>query len=102
MLLGLRKTLANEYYYFFVKLCFEIWENINVFWKGNKTKDGNKYDYNQAEIDITAKNYITTSVFPLIPFFFSVFNRLFKNMFINYENIINYLWQFINYEIPPK
>ena len=27
---------------FFEKLCFEKWENINVFWKGNKTKGGNK------------------------------------------------------------
>ena len=27
---------------FFEKLCFKKRENINVFWKGNKTKDGNK------------------------------------------------------------
>ena len=27
---------------FFEKLCFEKRENINVFWKGNKTKSGNK------------------------------------------------------------
>ena len=27
---------------FFEKLCFEKSENINVFWKGNKTKGGNK------------------------------------------------------------
>ena len=27
---------------FFEKLCFEKKENINVFWKGNKTKGGNK------------------------------------------------------------
>ena len=27
---------------FFEKLCFEKRENINVFWKGNKTKGGNK------------------------------------------------------------
>ena len=37
-----------------------------------------------------AKNYITTWVFPLIPFFFSFINRVFKNMY-------NY-W-FINYDI---
>ena len=27
---------------FFEKLCFEKGENINVFWKGNKTKGGSK------------------------------------------------------------
>ena len=27
---------------FFEKLCFEKRENINVFWKGNKTRGGNK------------------------------------------------------------
>ena len=27
---------------FFEKLCSEKRENINVFWKGNKTKGGNK------------------------------------------------------------
>ena len=27
---------------FFEKLCFEKRENINVFWKGNRAKDGNK------------------------------------------------------------
>ena len=27
---------------FFEKLCFEIRENFNVFWKGNKTKGDNK------------------------------------------------------------
>ena len=27
---------------FFEKLCFEKRGNINVFWKGNKTKGGNK------------------------------------------------------------
>ena len=27
---------------FFEKICFEKRENINVFWKGNKTKGGNK------------------------------------------------------------
>ena len=35
---------------FFEKLYFEKREIINVFWKGNKTKGGNK----------DAKNYITT------------------------------------------
>ena len=27
---------------FFEKLCFEEKKNINVFWRGNKTKGGNK------------------------------------------------------------
>ena len=27
---------------YFEKLCFEKKENINVFWKENKTKSGNK------------------------------------------------------------
>ena len=44
MLLGLPKIFANEYYwiFFFEKLCFEKKESINVFWKGNKMRGGNK------------------------------------------------------------
>ena len=36
--------------------------------------------YSQTEIDIPPKNYITTWVFPLIPFFFSIIKRLFKTV----------------------
>ena len=40
---------------FFEKLCFEKRENINVFWKGNKTKGGNKDALQSAEIDVPSK-----------------------------------------------
>ena len=63
---------------FFEKICFEKREKINVFWKGNKTKDSNK-DALYSGKD-TAKNYITILVFPLIPILFSVIKGLFKSM----------------------
>ena len=44
---------------FFEKLCFEKRENINVFWKGNKTKGGNKDALLSGRDKYTAKNYIT-------------------------------------------
>ena len=44
---------------FFEKLCFEKRENINVFWKGNKTKGGNKDALQSVRDSYTAKNYIT-------------------------------------------
>ena len=53
---------------------------------GNKTKGGNKYALQSGIDRYTAKNYITTSILPLIIFFFSVVNRLFKNM-NNYQFI---------------
>ena len=40
---------------FFEKLCFEKRENINDFWKGNKTKVAIRVHYSQAEIDILPK-----------------------------------------------
>ena len=44
---------------FFEILCFAKRENINVFWKGKKTKGGIK-DALQSDRDkYTAKNYIT-------------------------------------------
>ena len=45
---------------FFEKLSFEKGENINVFWKGNKTKGGNKDELQSGRDRYTAKNYITT------------------------------------------
>ena len=42
MLLGFGKYLQMNTNEFFEKLCFEKREKINVFWKGNKTKGGNK------------------------------------------------------------
>ena len=46
--------------FFFENLCFEKRENINDFWKGNKTKGGNK-DALLSDTDrYTAKKYITT------------------------------------------
>ena len=42
MLLGLRKIFEMNTKNFFEKLCFEKRVNINVFWKGNKTKGGRK------------------------------------------------------------
>ena len=65
---------------FLEKLCFEKREKINVFWKGNKTKGGNKYALLSGGDRSTTKNYITTWVFPLILFFISVIKRLFKNI----------------------
>ena len=56
---------------FFEKLCFEKRENINGFWKGNKTEGGNKDALQSGRDRYTAKNYTTTWVFPSIPFFFS-------------------------------
>ena len=45
---------------FFEKLCFEKRENINVFWKGNKKKGGNKDALQSGRNRYIAKNYITT------------------------------------------
>ena len=45
---------------FFEILCFEKRENINVFWKGNKMKDGNKDALQSFRVKYTAKNYSTT------------------------------------------
>ena len=39
----------------FEKLCFEKRENVNVFWKGSKTKCGIRIHYSQAEVDIPPK-----------------------------------------------
>ena len=52
---------------------------MNVFAKGNKIKGGNKDALSSGRDRYTDKNYITTWFFPLIPFFFSVIKRLFKN-----------------------
>ena len=60
---------------FFEKICFEKRENVNDFWKGYKAKGGNKDALQSGRDRYTAKNYI-----PLIPLFFSVIKRLFKNM----------------------
>ena len=45
--------------YFLEKLCFEKRENIKVFWKGNKTKGGNKDALKSGRDRYAAKNYIT-------------------------------------------
>ena len=45
---------------FFEKLCFEKKENINLLWKGNKTKGVNKDALYLGRDRYTAKNYITT------------------------------------------
>ena len=39
---GFGKYLQMNTKEFFRKIMFEKRENINVFWKGNKTKGGNK------------------------------------------------------------
>ena len=49
---------ANDF--FFEKICFEKRENINVFWKENKTKGGEKHALWSGKDRYTAKNYITT------------------------------------------
>ena len=46
---------------FFGKLCFEIRENINVFWKGNKMKGGNKDALLSGRDAYTTKNLCHTS-----------------------------------------
>ena len=79
---------------FFEKLCLGKRENINVFWKGNKTKDGKKDAlYSQAEIDRPPEITLQPEFFLGSPFFISVINGLFKNM-SNYR--------FFNYEILPE
>ena len=78
---------------FFEKLFCEKRENINVFWKENKMKGVNKDALQSGADKYTTKNYITTWIFLLIPYFFSVINGLFKNM---------HNYQFINHEIRPK
>ena len=50
------------------------------FWgEGNKMKGGNKDTLLSGRDRYTAKNYIRTLIFPLIPFFFNVIKGLFKN-----------------------
>ena len=44
----------------FFKLFFEKGENIDVFWKENKMKRGNKDTLLSGRDRYTAKNYITT------------------------------------------
>ena len=45
---------------FFEKICFEKRENINAFWKVNKTKGGNKNALYSGRDAYTTKNFITT------------------------------------------
>ena len=45
---------------FFKKLCFEKRKNVNVSWKGNKTKGGNKDALQSGRDRYTTKNYFTT------------------------------------------
>ena len=45
---------------FIEKLFCEKWENINVFWKRNKMKSGNKDALLPDRNTHTAKSYITT------------------------------------------
>ena len=49
---------------FFKKLCFEKRENINVFWKGNETKGGNK-DISKRVNDTKtgSRNFFETNTF---------------------------------------
>ena len=64
---------------FFRKIMFrKKKENINVFWKGNKMKGGNKDALQSGRDRQTAKNYIKAEIFPLIPLFFNVINGFFE------------------------
>ena len=61
---------------FFLKNYFFRKRKIIFFSKGNKMKGGNKDALQSGRDRYTAKNYITTRIFPLIPFFFNVINGL--------------------------
>ena len=61
---------------FFWKFIF--WENKNIiFFKGNKMKGGYMDAFQSGNDRYTAKKYITTWIFPLIPLFYNVINGLF-------------------------
>ena len=59
-------------------------------------KEGNKDALQSVRNRYTKKNYVTTWNFPLIPFFFNVFNELFKKYvwlsfylhFINHNTLL--------------
>ena len=65
-------------------------ENINDFWKGNKTKSGNKNALQSGRDRYTAKNYNTMRVFPLIPFSLVLLKDFFKICRINSLSSMKY------------
>ena len=69
--------MRNNLQIFSKKIFFEKRENIYDFWKENKMKGGNKDTLLSGRDRYTAENYITTLIFPLIPFVFNVINGLF-------------------------
>ena len=61
MLLRLRKIFTNEYLLIFSRNYFvKKGKILMFFWKGNKTKAGNKDALESGRDRYNAKNYITT------------------------------------------